>query len=370
MDPLKYSDDQISENEFMIALPSIIIGVSILSLPSEIAKVTSFSDGWIPILLGGIIFTFITIIAVKLAALFPEQSFMSYTTFLVTKPVAIGIAWIHIIIVIFAGAYAVRSVAFISQQYLFDQTPMEVLALAFLLVIIYAISGSRAGLFRLNVLFLPIILIAFLFVVLFNMKWFETVNLLPMFKSDATDYMKGITKSFQAYGGFGIVLFYFVFIRKPTNMTKKIVIGMSVSTLFYLIIFLATIAVFGNAVTENLGFPTIELAKRVDIPGAIFERIDALVFTIWAMAIFNTATMTLDTGVLLLTSLFKKVEKKVITIILSPIIFYISMFPQQLDQVQKSVNIFSVLYISFTVTIIFGLLLIANIRGVKNRAKK
>jgi len=78
MNPFKYSDEQISENELMIALPSIIIGVSVLSLPSEVAKVTKFGDGWVSILLAGIIFTFFAILAAKLAALFPEKSFKSY----------------------------------------------------------------------------------------------------------------------------------------------------------------------------------------------------------------------------------------------------------------------------------------------------
>ncbi|MEI3611065.1 GerAB/ArcD/ProY family transporter [Pseudogracilibacillus sp. SO30301A] len=369
MNPFKYSDVQLSESEYVIALPSALIGVAVLSLPREVAKVTSFSDGWVSILLAGIIFTFIAIMGVKLAALFPEKSFLSYTSFLVSRPVAIGIAFINILIALFIVAFSTRALASISQQYLFEHTPMEVLALSFLLVVIYAVSGSRVGIFRLNVLFLPIILFAFLFVLLFNIKWFNAANVFPMFQSDLTDYLNGITKTFEAYVGFGIVLFYFVFIKNPANVTKKVTIGMSVTIAFYMIIFLGCISVFGNAVTGNMHYPTIELAKRVDIPGAILERIDAVVFTIWIMAIFNSTAISLDLGVLLLSSIFKKMKKRILTFILSPIVYFLALFPQQFDQARKIASLLSQFNIYFTCTMILGLFLIAKIRGVKSRDK-
>jgi len=370
MNPFKYSDEQVSESEFMIALPSVLFGVAILSLPRDIALVTLFSDGWVSILLAGIIFTFIAILGTKLAALFPEKSFLSYTSFLVTKPVAIVLTFINIFFTIFLSAYSIRSVAYISQQYLFDHTPMEVLALTFLLVVIYAVSGSRAGLFRLNVLFLPIILFTFLFVGLFNIKWIELENYLPMFQSSVMDYLKGITKSFGALTGFGIMLFYVVFIKKPKHLTKKVVIGMSIPIVFYVMIFLVTIGIYGNLVTGNLEHPTIALAKRIDIPGGIFERVDAVVFTIWIMAIFNTAAILLDISILLLSSIFKKMKKRMLTFILSPIIYYIAMFPQQVDQVKKILNFISQFNIYFICALIVGLFVIAKIRGVKSNDKK
>lgn len=370
MNPFKYSDEQLSQREFMFAFPSVLIGVAILSLPSDVAKVTSFSDGWVSIFLAGIIFTLLTILGLKLAALFPGKSFLTYTSFLISRPVAITISIILILLAIFTTAYSLRSVSFISQQYLFDQTPMEVLALAFLLVVIYAVSGSRAGIFRLNVLFLPIILLAFIFVVFFNIKWFEVNNLLPLFKSDISEYLHGIKNTFGAYGGFYLVLFYFTFINNPTKITRKIVFGMSIPIIFYIMIFFACIAVFGNAVTGNLTFPTIELAKRVDIPGAVLERIDALVFTIWIMAIFNTTTITLDIAVLLLTSIYKKVKKRIVVFILSPIVYYLSMFPQQINQVEVAGNFINIFHIFFTSLIIIGLFVIAKWRGVKNQGEK
>lgn len=365
MNPYQYSDNYISEKEFICAYPSIIIGVAVLELPSLVAAETSFSDGWISIFLAGVIFTVLAILAVKVAMCFPDQSFFSYTSFLVTRPIAITISLIYVIICICLGGYITRSISYISQQYLFNQTPMEVLALCFLLVVIYAISGERVGLFRLNMMFLPIILVIFIFVGVLNIKWYDTENFLPLFQTDINGYLKGMLISSEAFIGFGIGLFYIFLVRNPTNMTKNVVTGMSICILFYLFIFLSSIGVFGNLVTSNLMFPTIELAKRVDLPGGIFERIDAFIFTIWIMAIFNTVAMILDISILLLSSIFKKANKKMITFIIAPIVFYIGMFPQQTDQVRQASKVLSLISVFFSILIITSLFLIVKIRGVK-----
>src|SRR5699024_6951497 len=402
MNPFKYEDEYISRTEFMIAIPAMIIGVTVLSLPGSIAKATLYSDGWLVILISVLMFTVMAILATKLAVLFPGQSFLSYTSYLVTKPVATIITFIYSIIAILLSAYSICSVAFISQEYLFEQTPMEVLGLLFLLVVVYAVSGSRAGIFRLNILFLPIILFVVLFIILFNIHWFEAVNFLPMFQTNFKSYIYGIKETFNTFVGYGIILFYVSMLKKHQHLSKRVIIGMSIPIVLYIAIFLTSIGVFGHALTDNLKYliiemsipivlyisiyltsigvfghavtanlkyPMIELAKRIDVPGGIFERVDAFIFTIWMMAIFNTVAITFDVAVYLLSSIFKRIEKKLLTFILSPIVFYISMFPQQIHQMETFGRMINHFTGYFTIVVIIGLLLIAKIRGVNSDAK-
>src|SRR5699024_10197434 len=166
--------------EFMIALPSMMIGVAVLSLPTNLAKVTLFADGWIVIVGGGILFILFASLATKLTMMFPGEEFYTYTSYLVGKPVALLFTFINACIGLFLSSFSVRSVAYISQQSFFEQTPMEVLALGFLLIVVYAVANSRIGIFRLNILFFPIILMSFIIIGIFNIKWFELSNLLPL----------------------------------------------------------------------------------------------------------------------------------------------------------------------------------------------
>src|SRR5699024_232416 len=126
--------------------------------------------------------------AVHVAPYFPAKPFLAYVPTLVTKPIAISFALVLIISHIFLVAFITRRVAYIAQQYLFERTLMEVLALLFLLVVIYAVCGSRVGLFRLNMLFLPIILFIFIFVGMFNIKSMEIANFFPLFKTSMKGY--------------------------------------------------------------------------------------------------------------------------------------------------------------------------------------
>lgn len=357
------SDKHLSRREFMFAYPSVIIGITILSLPSDVAQVTNFSDGWISILIAGILITFMAILAVKTASQFPDKPFLEYTSILVTKPIAMIIALLYSLTGILMSAYITRSVSYISQQYLFDRTPLPVIALGFILVVIYAVAGSRIGLFRLNILFLPIILFVYLFVGILNIPWYEATNYLPLFKTDFGGYFKGIIKTIPAFSGFAIGLFYVFLVKEKKHLTKKVVVGMSVPIIFYLFIFLTSIGIFGNTVTATLMHPTIELAKRVDVPGAIFERIDAFVFTIWIMAIFNTTVIIFDVAVLLLNSIFTKATKQMIAFILSPITLYIGMFPRTLTEVQQLMDFIGKINMSLSFLVIFGLYILSKLKG-------
>src|SRR5690625_368056 len=85
----KNSNEQIDSRDIMIAVPSMVIAVGILTLPNILAQSTRFSDGWIVIVLTGIIAVFFTWVIAKLASKFPNQSFLTYSSSLVSRPVAI-----------------------------------------------------------------------------------------------------------------------------------------------------------------------------------------------------------------------------------------------------------------------------------------
>src|SRR5699024_10521829 len=154
----------------MFAFPSVIIGISILSLPSSIADATSFSDGWIPILIAVIMATLLALLAVHVASYFPGKPFWEYAPTLVTKPIAILFTIVFIIIDIILAGFITRTVAYIAQQYLFEGTAMVGLALPFLPAVMYAVCGSMVGLLRSDMLSLPIIRFIFILVGMFNIK--------------------------------------------------------------------------------------------------------------------------------------------------------------------------------------------------------
>ncbi|WP_404451852.1 spore germination protein [Virgibacillus necropolis] len=369
MKSFEYGDEKISDREIMLAIPSLVIGVGIFSLPRDLANVTTASDGWIAILVAGLVAVLATWLLAKLAIGFPNQSFFTFSSTILSKPVAVVISLLFAVIWLGITAFEVRRIADVSKLYLFDRTPVEVISLCFLLVVVYAVSGSRAGLFRLNMLFLPIILLIALVVFVFNLGFFDPNQLLPMFETDFKGYVKGIHTGLLSYVGFVIVLFYIGLVDNPKNVPEKAAIGMCIPIALYLMLFLLCIGVFGHSVTANLLSPTIELAKGVDVPGGFLERFESVFFIIWIMAIFNTTAMALDIVVLSLNSIFNHTKKIKVIILVAPIVFSVSMFPQDLIEVTLLGSIVSNAAFVYTIFIGVVLFIVAKVKGVKRDGK-
>ncbi|WP_373895268.1 GerAB/ArcD/ProY family transporter [Virgibacillus natechei] len=365
MRKFEYADDKITEREIMFAIPSVVIGVGILSLPSELAGVTISSDGWIPLVIGGVIVTFVTWVVAHIAARFPQQDFLTYASKIVTKPVAIMMTFLFSIIALHVAALTVRRIADISKHYLFDKTPVEVIAFTFLLLVVYGVSGSRTGLFRLNVLFLPIILFISMLILAFNIGWFEPEMLLPVFQTSFSGYLEGIGTSITSYIGVFILWFYIALVKQPAKAPKKAVLGMCIPIVLYILLFVVSIGVFGNAVTSNLLYPVIELGKVVEVPGGFFQRFESVFFVIWIMAIFNSTAMALDIGVFAMNSIFKNTLKVKLIFILAPIVYFISMYPETIVEVDTFAKIVGYTAFLFTVFTAVLLLVTAKWRGVK-----
>ena len=365
MKRFNYADEKISGIELMIAIPSVLIGVGILTLPKSLAQDTIAGDGWIFIVAGGILTMLIAWCIAKIATLFPGKPFVEFTSMVATKPVAIVLTLVFTVTGLLVSSYQVRSIADIAQKYLFDRTPPEIIALTFLLVVVYAVSGTRVGILRLNMLFFPIILFITLVVLAFSVGSIEVGHFQPMFQTSVNGYWSGLKAGIESYSGLAILWFYSMLLRKPEKAPKMALIGTAIPMLIYLLLFIVTIGVFGNSVTANLVYPTVELAKSVEIPGEFFERFESLFFTIWIMAIFNTTAVMMDIMVFSFTSVFKKVPKQRVLFIAAPILFFIAMLPKNVVTFNKYVTIlveFTVINNLFLIVLLFSL---SKIRGAK-----
>ncbi|OPA80387.1 spore gernimation protein [Paenibacillus selenitireducens] len=361
-----YADEEIGQREITMTVASMIIGLGVLTLPRLVASETMSSDGWISILVAGGIALFFGWIVSKLCGRFKRMTFYEYTSLIVTKPVAYVLTLLQAVYFLMFCAYEMRAVASISKQYLFDRTPIEVIALTFLLVVIVAVSGSRVGIIRLCVLFLPIVLFFVIVMLAFSVELFEWENLKPMFITDGKHIYSGARQVIYSMLGYEIVMFYSILMRKPKESTKAIIIGISIPILLYLIIFIIAIGIFTREGTINIMYPAIEIAKEIEIPGQFFERFESVLFIIWIMTLYNTSSIVMDVSVHCLTSAIKKLDKRTCLLILSPIIFLISMFPK--DQVEYVYlgTIISIMGIAFAAIIPTSLLIVAAIRGVQS----
>ncbi|WP_230632735.1 GerAB/ArcD/ProY family transporter [Paenibacillus athensensis] len=328
MKAFEYGDQEISSAQMAITIASILIDVGILNLPREVAEVTEASDGWISIAAAGLIAVACAWIIGKLAIRVGTKGLYGYSASVITKPLAsIFMLGLSVYFLLFSS-YEVRSIANTSKQYLFEQTPAEVIALIFLLVVAYAVSGTRVGLIRLNVLFLPLVIVIAIIVTFCSYSIFSFGDLKPFFISDWKQIVHGMKRSEYPYLGFETILIYISIMNKPKDAPKAAMLGVIVPTVLYLLIYITAVGVFSNASLREIKYPTLELAKEVRVPGQFFERFESMLFTIWLLTVFNTMSMAFDSAIYCLSSLFRKVKRTTWVIALCPLIYLTCMVPQ------------------------------------------
>lgn len=368
MKTFEYEKGEINEKEIVYLAASYPIAVGVLSIPRTLGRVTNFFDGWVCLVVTGIFCIFVTGVSAKLASYFPGQTFFKYASTICSKPVALILTIYGTIYFIATTSFQTRFVAIITKQYLLFKTPVEIISLVFLFVIVYAVAGSRIGLIRLNLLFFPITILVALFVLAMNIPNFEFENLSPFFTTSWEGYWKGSKESFFTLSGSEILLFYVAYIKKTEKTSKYAMIGAGIPAIIYLMIYTTAIGVFNSQTAGMLVYPTIELAKEAEVPGSFFGRIESLFFTIWIMAIFNTASLALDIVLISLSSIFHKTKKITFIIFLTPIIYFIAMFPVNSIRVSLMGQFLSYMSFGLGVVVPVFLLIIAKVRGIKGNA--
>ncbi|WP_267865450.1 GerAB/ArcD/ProY family transporter [Bacillus cereus] len=351
----------ISNRELMFLVMSNIIGIGILSMPNTIAKTTLFSDGWIVLLLAGAISAVMGWTCTKLSSQFPKQSFFEYTSTLISKPFAFILTIIAVCIYLCMAAYEARGISLVVNIYLLDQTPLPIIALAFLLIISYGLSISRVALLRLNIGFLLIVLVILLFLMVLSINIMQLTNLYPIFVTPPKNYFTSMADTAFTFSGFEIVLFYTSLIQKPNQAPKHVVKGILILTFIYILVYLVCILVLSQPVLKNLTYPVIELGKEIEIHGGFLERFDAMFFTAWVVKLFTTTIMYIDISLIALCSIFKTIHKKTFIFILMPIIYFIAFIPSGMEEVNKfgyNLSLFNLGFLIFVPTFLLILIFI------------
>jgi len=361
----EYADEKIGAREIMIAGPAMIMGVGILSLPRILTKEMIGSDGWVSILLCGVLFICLAWGIATIVSLFPGKSFTELTSTVASKPVSIIITLMYAFLMLHFASYTVSSFANVTGKYIMYRTPFEVIAFAFFLVVIYAVSGSRVGLLRLNVMFFPIVIFIVLVVMVLSLSHAKFDNLLPVFQTDFKGYVQGVKSGMLSFVGISILWFYTPYMRHPEEAPGRVAFGIGFVTLIYLLLFIITLGVFGHVVTSNLVYPTVELAKSIEIPGEFFERFESLFFVIWIMILFNSASMALDILTLALTSIFTRFRKRTVLYIVSPLVFFIAMVPEDVVELKIYGSLIGYTAFIYTMFVVVLLFLVMKIRGVR-----
>ncbi|GGK34622.1 spore germination protein YndE [Caldalkalibacillus thermarum] len=283
---------KISPLEMSISIMTMLICVSVFVMPSRLAETMNSPDGWISIMISGLAVAGLVTLYTRLQRHFPGQTLMDYF-----RQGTLGKWWALLMgmafVLYFVGvaAYLVRTLVFVVRLYVLDQTPSEAIASLFLLTTTYAVSKGLQGIIHLNLLFLPVTLFMGLGILSFNLPAMELANLLPVLGEGLSPVLKGVKEMIVPFLGVEILFFFMAHMTANHLRATPLNVGILVVTLIYVMLTVMSYAVFSLEAVKVIAFPTVELAKEVEVPGGFFERLESLMITIWIMTIFNAAAV-------------------------------------------------------------------------------
>lgn len=368
------NDNNIKPYSFFITIVVTTIGVGIFSLPRELAKNVG-TDGWIVVLIAGIITIIMSSIICKVIELNNYESFSNILTNNFGRFLSKLIGLIVVVYGIFTIAIQMRVFVEVVKMYLLEKTPTEFLLIMTILVGAYAVGIGEKSLIKFNeisffFMFLPIVLV---FIVL--IKGADFTNVLPIGQGSINLYPKEILRTVIAFGGFEIIFFIAPFLNNKNKTKKYAKRAIGFVTIFYVLVVIFTIAIFTKSEVSKILWPTITMVTSIDIPGAFIERWEGIIMSIWILFYFTTFVNIYYFSTVIMKESFKLSQEKICAVILMPLIYGAALYSKNISELGNvTEQIVGNLILTIDIAIPLILLIISKIRsrkgGKKNEKKK
>ena len=357
--------NKISSEQIKCLIVAIIIGVGILSLPSDMATILD-NDGWVGILLGGLITIPFIIMIDKIFKLYPNKNFFQLGKEIMHPIIFKFILTIILFYNILLLSLSVRIFSDVIKTYLLETTPLEIIIITMLLAVSYIARSQIETIARMAVMIYPIILGFIIFLIIINIPNLDISNIYPIFNMNYKLLPKGILTALFSYAGYEFIILVLPLVEDSRETLKSSLKGISLVIGIYLIVFFITLSQYGVHQLKREIWPTIAIVKEVDLPGYFLENLDGIVMAIWVMVVYGTLGPFLHSAGVILSDILNTREHESLIFPIIPIIYILAVYPENLVQVEnilgKVFNYLSLITIFIIPAILFILAIIKKRR--------
>lgn len=356
----------ISNNQMKNLLVTTIIGVGILSLPSNMADILD-NDGWVAILAGGLLIIPFILMIDRLFKMYPNKTIFHIGEEVLGKAIFIIFLIIILVYAIITLAYSSRVFGEVMKGYLLERTPIKVIIITMLLTTSYVSRSEIEVLGRVATMVYPILLGLFILLLLINIPALDYTNILPVFNTDFTQIPRGILISLFSYAGYEIILLAYPLSNDKKDTLKYVLRGLFIVIGIYLVTFFICLSQLGVNQLKRTLWPTIAVANEVDLPGYFLENLDGIVIALWVLVVYTSIGPLLYIGGRVLSNIFNTKSHDIFILPLIPIIYIISIIPDNIigvyEEMARILGYFVIAAIMVIPAIIFFAALIKKRRS-------
>ncbi len=349
----------VSPLELFIILFNIAVGGGMLTLPRSVADAAK-EDMWMSVIFGGLLMLFSVWVLIRLSRYFPNQTCMEYHRILL-GPILGQAANLLVLALILSIAFlALRSFGMALKMFVLDTTPPQLFLFVLPMLAVYAIQYGLAPLVRLQQFVMIPNYLFFLTTISLGLLAINTKNYLPILAEGFIPVATGVVPSWFAYSGPELVLgLIYPYVTNQKAVMKWSMTCIGALMFLYTFITVVVQGMLGPTETAHMLVPTIIAYRGVEIPDTFIERLDGYLMIFWIPIYFTSLINFLYFFSFGAGRLLKLESNRSISILLVPLMFYLSLVPPNMDIVSKLNKLYNIAGMIWGLGILPLLLIIA-----------
>jgi spore germination protein (amino acid permease) len=327
--------DQISSIHLGLFVLGSQIGLVIITFPATLAERVGH-DGWIPILLTGLLAIGATSLIMLLLKRYRDLSIYEINRLLFGKWLGQVFNYLLLAYLLFLAGVSLRLFAeFIRLFHLTRIPPPIITVLIILPTILLTKKGFRAiGRFS---YFIPVVLLAGLILAFKLFGDLRISFLKPVGAAGWPALMKAIPTLVFTFIGLELPVFLYPAVKDRRQAMRWAVTANIVSLLFFELVYVCSVGIFGEVMLKRVVSPIFSLSRYIQVP--IIERADLFFFLLWFPLLESTFRAYFATAYEGTKKLFHLKETNLSLVLFTLALVVLSLIPSDLNQMFQLNNL-------------------------------
>ena len=314
--------------------------------------------GWLIVLLSGLLSIVFWLLIVSILACFPGKPLTEITELTFGSFLGLGINMLVFLYLLFSTSNVLRLFSEVSTLTVLTETPINILALLYLLAAWLAAYYGIEAIFRCAFISFPLLSIGVILVLLFLYPYFDLKMLLPLMGSGIRPVLLSSVWGTSAFGEVVLLAYLVRYFSFNTQRLKNVgIFSISYITLFFTAIVVIYQMVLPYPTSSEALVPFYQLSRSIFL-GHYFQRVEAFFVIFWTFTAFLRISSGLLVGAIILQDMFKLPFYRPLLPALSLLIFTTAFIADNLIQVVKLEGEIRMIYgwiIAFVIPLFIGL---------------
>ncbi|MCW3490121.1 GerAB/ArcD/ProY family transporter [Dethiobacter alkaliphilus] len=281
------SGDTLDPRILTVVLALAIFEFEIFTFTRGLVEIAG-QDAVITTFLGGTLLILLTLLLVKLAHRFPQESFFAYSKKVWGKPMGLVIIASYLFYFYTFMVLLFQNFANANRLIYLQETPALIPLILMGLGAVWLVSYGFSSIVRFFQLFFPFFAITIIVVLLLGIREVQFENFFPILSRGIIPVLHGAIVYVGFIQGVEVLLFVTPFLNDKNKILKPALGGIFAVILFSVFASVNAIGVLGAENTLEFTYPGIALLSAVELPGFAVERFELLLTLTWLIAIFTT----------------------------------------------------------------------------------